>query len=174
MRYLPGFSTEGINKYYQQAPLKLYRHLIFHQASTHWPQHLSWVLPVQILYYSGAGQMDSSNCAITLTLIHWHSSARGSFPFYLVYLISTRSMMSIQWVIIAYSHCFNTQVFLGLVNGSAFKLNSFHMTYPQYSSLFLFLVQHDVLESFCNSPTQDLESAISPRSPGSFPCRNGF
>lgn len=62
--------------------------------------------------------------------------------------------------IIGYSHYFDTQVFLGLVSGRPFKLGPFHLAYSQDSSLFLSSGKQDVLDSFSNSPTPDLESAI--------------
>ena len=80
----------------------------------------------------------------------------------------------IQWFITDCSYYFSGQIILDLGSGIPFKLTFLHLTYPHYSSLLLFLVQHNVQGSFCNSPTPELEAAISPGSPGFVYCRNGF
>lgn len=51
----------------------------------------------------------------------------------------------IQWVIVNYSHDFNVQIIPDLVSEISFKLACFHLIYPPYSSLFLFMVQQDFL-----------------------------
>ena len=73
----------------------------------------------------------------------------------------SRIFCFIQWVISDCSHYLNTQVILDLISGSPFKLGSFHLTFSYYFSLFPFLIQQDVLESFCSSPAPNLESGIS-------------
>lgn len=67
----------------------------------------------------------------------------------------------IQWVTIDYSRYFNTQVTLELISRNPFKLGSFHLTFSYHSSLLSFLVQQDVLESFCSSQAPDQESGIN-------------
>lgn len=74
-----------------------------------------------------------------LTFISWRSPVRGSFPFYLIYLISMHSWISVLFsrFTVGYSHYFNIRVFLGLASGSPFNLGSFHLAHSHGFSLFL-------------------------------------